>query len=542
MAENEAPNEKSLISASDYFTLMENTPLTLVVFDKDGKLIFINKGGREEYFIKDTDDISKWSWLATVKEPYRDIVRGKFQNALRGQAVNFEFEHTPEGSKYAWCSGFMSPIKDGTGAMKAIFFYSYDITAMKRAELEAKENKMAMLNLLEDARGFEEELVKSKTNIEAQVWERTQQLKEEESRLMASINSLSLGFIMVDVAGKAIITNKAIERFFTPDLDESIFDATIRSLRGSFDLDANYKKILSEKKQIDAKSIPFGSKYLRIFMEPIFIIDDPALIGVVVLIEDITEQELLDQSKSNFLAIASHEMRTPLSIIRGDAELLLGSVAPSDDNKNIIKYTTGIRQNSMRLLDILNDFIEVIRMDEKPLELKKENVNIADLVNDIIASFGKAASEKNITLVFQASVVPLPAVVADLSKVRDVITNLISNAIHYTEKGGITVAVNPVVRELSPSLVFSEKISEGKHFLKISVTDTGIGIPKENQSMLFQKFSTVSKTFLHTKEYGSGLGLYIAKILSEAMGGFIWLEKSEPGEGSTFAVALPASS
>ncbi len=149
MAENEAPNEKSLISASDYFTLMENTPLTLVVFDKDGKLIFINKGGREEYFIKDTDDISKWSWLATVKEPYRDIVRGKFQNALRGQAVNFEFEHTPEGSKYAWCSGFMSPIKDEHGNAKMIFFYSTDISPLKRAELEAKEERDMFKTLLD---------------------------------------------------------------------------------------------------------------------------------------------------------------------------------------------------------------------------------------------------------------------------------------------------------------------------------------------------------------------------------------------------------
>lgn len=547
MAEIETPNEKFLISASEYFSLMENTPLSLMVFSKDGKLVFINKGGRDEYFLKDTDDISTWDWLVTVKESYRDAARGKIQRVLQGETVALEFEHTPEGSKYAWRSGFMSPIKDEHGATKAIFFYSTDITAMKRVELEAKDNQVAMLNILEDARDMEEELRKAKENVERQVQERTRQLQEEESRLTASINGLSLGFIMVDRAGKVIIANKAIDRFFTSNAGESIFDAAIRSLKEGFDMEASYKKVVSGKKQIDIKRVPSDGKYLKIFMEPIFFVepirqpvsgagndasgqasDGQELIGVVILIEDITEQELLAESKSNFLAIASHEMRTPLAIIRGDAELLLELIGASNTDTDVLRYVSGVHENSIRLLDILNDFIDVTHMDEKPLELKKEPVNIPDLVNDIIVNFDKAVSEKKIYLIFRESAAPLPLVLADTDRTREVIMNIISNAIHYTDHGGITVVGSPVVKE-------------GKNFLKISITDTGIGIPKENQSMLFKKFSTVSKTFLHTKEYGSGLGLYIAKTLSESMGGSIELEKSAPHEGSIFSVILPVA-
>lgn len=241
----------------------------------------------------------------------------------------------------------------------------------------------------------------------------------------------------------------------------------------------------------------------------------------------IAEQKLLAQSKSNFMAIASHEMRTPLTIIRGNAELLLQSIKPTVKNEETIKFLSGIRRNSIRLLDILHDFIDVMHMEESRVELNKETFDPVKMVREVVADMGSIAAEKKLSIQFEEPNMPIPMITADVGKTRQVIVNLIGNAVHYTEKGGVTVSLGTVDEP------------NGK-FVKICVTDTGVGIPPESQAMLFQKFSTVSKTFLRTKEYGSGLGLYISKAFVEAMGGSIRLEKSIPGEGSTFCVLLPA--
>ncbi|HAS95529.1 TPA: hypothetical protein DCS99_03890 [Candidatus Wolfebacteria bacterium] len=242
--------------------------------------------------------------------------------------------------------------------------------------------------------------------------------------------------------------------------------------------------------------------------------------------QKIAEQKLLAQAKTIFMAIASHEMRTPLSIIRGNAELLLQEIEPTKKNEETIKFLTGIRRNSIRLLDILHDFIDVMHMEDSKVELNKEVFGPEKMVHEIVSDFGSITAEKNLSIQFKEPEHPIPMIWADVDKTRQVIVNLIGNAVHYTEKGGITVVVD----------VVSEP---NGRFIKICVIDTGVGISSESQAMLFQKFSTITKTFLRTKEYGSGLGLYISKTFVEAMGGSIRLEKSEPGKGSTFCVLLP---
>lgn len=147
--ENENKNEKFGAQEGDFYDLINSTPMCIKVFDKEGNLIFINKGGREEHFLKDTDDISKWSWLATIKEPYRDMAREKFARALKGENSTLEFEHLPEGSSHAWCSSVISPIKDKDGNIKSILFYSHDISDLKRTELEAKEDEEMFKTLLD---------------------------------------------------------------------------------------------------------------------------------------------------------------------------------------------------------------------------------------------------------------------------------------------------------------------------------------------------------------------------------------------------------
>lgn len=244
--------------------------------------------------------------------------------------------------------------------------------------------------------------------------------------------------------------------------------------------------------------------------------------------QKIAEQKMLAQSKNNFMAIASHEMRTPLTVIRGDAELLLESIKPTPENTETIKFLSAIKRNSIRLLDILRDFIDAMHLEESAVELKKEWFDVVPLVKETVADLAHIAEEKKLRLTVEEPTSEIPFVFADMDKARQVIVNLVGNAIHYTERGSVTVSIEAVDEP------------NGK-FVKMKVADTGVGIPKDNQAMLFQKFSTVQKTFLRTKEYGSGLGLYIAKIFTEAMGGTVRLERSVPNEGSVFSMYLPVA-
>jgi PAS domain S-box-containing protein len=128
-------------SLERYEQLINETPICIKVFDATGKLIFLNKGGRDEHFVKDTDDISKWDWAATVKKEYQAKVLDAFQRGLKGEASHVEMEHTSEGSKHSWCEGVISPIKNDKGEVTSLLFYSIDATEKKLAEKKLLEKE-----------------------------------------------------------------------------------------------------------------------------------------------------------------------------------------------------------------------------------------------------------------------------------------------------------------------------------------------------------------------------------------------------------------
>lgn len=135
--QNNSPENKiSEEEFAQYKQIVESTPVCIKVFDSSGKLLFINKGGRDEHFIKDTDDITKWDWVATVKPEYRPEVTEAFKKGLAGESSRVTMEHTEEGSDHAWCEGIISPIKDEKGGVKLLLFYSIDVTDRERAEAE----------------------------------------------------------------------------------------------------------------------------------------------------------------------------------------------------------------------------------------------------------------------------------------------------------------------------------------------------------------------------------------------------------------------
>jgi len=368
------------------------------------------------------------------------------------------------------------------------------------------------------------ELDAEKKGVEQKIVQRTHELQEQHAQLLASINSLPLGFLLLNTSGSVLLSNRTVQ-----DLSPRK-DLTLASLGGllvpAFDI-SEFDRSMKERRSYELKEARLGEKEFRITATPVLLSEGAGggtLIGSVILMEDITQERLLEQSKNSFLAIAAHEMRTPLTVIRGNTELLLGEPAVRD-HAGFKTQIESILRSAVRLLDIVNDFLDIQNLESKKIPLKIEPVDIAALLSDTVNDLLTLAKEKG--LVITLAVPPdfgARTLNMDAYRLQQIFTNIIGNAIHYTERGGVTVALR-----------------EGDETIKILFEDTGIGISPEEQELLFKKFGT-GRAFMRSREYGSGLGLYISRFLARMMGGDLVLEKSEVGKGSTFCLTLPKKS
>ncbi|MFA5779208.1 MAG: HAMP domain-containing sensor histidine kinase [Elusimicrobiota bacterium] len=245
----------------------------------------------------------------------------------------------------------------------------------------------------------------------------------------------------------------------------------------------------------------------------------------------------LDNMKNDFVNSVSHELRSPLSAIKGYVDFLLKEVAgPVNDKQK--EFLTIVKNNTTRLTNFINNVLDVAKMEANKMELSKEPTKIQEVAGEVVTLFKPVADEKKVMLEFTADE-PVPEISADGEKIMQVITNLISNAMKFTPEGGrIIVKTESVKREeervstLHPS-PFTLPV------ILVSVSDTGIGMTKDDCTKLFNKFVQVSSSKKNIKgPKGTGLGLSIAKGIVELHGGKIWVE-SEQNKGTTFFFTLP---
>lgn len=372
--------------------------------------------------------------------------------------------------------------------------------------------------------------ITNQKRLEIDIQDYLRKLREEQSRFLASINSLSLGFIIIDIKNNLLIKNKAADYILgLPHLGGEIFlkgdiIQIEERLKDHFDLRASYERCLEKKQVIDVKEVKFDSKFLRIFLAPVILTrDSQEIIGAVILIEDITEAKILERSKEDFFAMASHELRTPLTAIRGNVSMIQDFFAAKIEYKEVLEMLDDIHWASVRLINIVDDFLSASSLEQKKISFRIESFNLIDLIKEILRDFKKTAADKNLYLKFEAAGGSFPKVKADRERTRQIIINLVGNAIRFTKKGGASINVKKI-----------------NNFLKVYITDTGIGISPESQQLLFRKFRVAAeKTLTRDVASGTGLGLYISKLLVEGMAGQIALEKSALEQGSTFSFTLP---
>jgi len=232
------------------------------------------------------------------------------------------------------------------------------------------------------------------------------------------------------------------------------------------------------------------------------------------------ELKKLDIEKDEFIAISAHELKTPMASILGFSQLLMDKKI--EDTKTRNHYLKIIEEETKRLAQLVTDILDLSRIDLGTMKFTIEDTDIVRLADDVKSELYQRAKEKGLSLDLKLDG-KIPQIKTDKEKVKQVIINLVDNAIKYTERGGIRIEIN-----------------NGDDVIEFSVIDTGIGIPKKYFDKLFRRFYQV-ESHLTRKVGGSGLGLSICKEYIEELGGKIWFE-SEERKGSTFYFTLPSGS
>lgn len=369
-----------------------------------------------------------------------------------------------------------------------------------------------------------------------------EQIKKLSNRHSLILNSVSEGIFGLDREGRVIFINPACGEMLGYTLDElsglgshEIIHHTRADGSNHEISDCPIQRTISDGNSRMVNEDIFwrkdGSSFLVSYhINPIY--DQGEIQGAVVVFNDVTTEreiirakesaERMALAKSQFLNMMSHEIRTPMNGMIGMADLLLDSELTEDQRS----YAEILRNSSESLLAILNDILDFSKMEAGKMELNPVCFNISDMIHEVLELFTSQATEKG--LVFTAVIedgVP-EQITADPMRLRQVLVNLIGNALKFTEQGEVCLRISPVISKRM------ELVS-----LEFSVTDTGIGIPADKLGELFLSFSQLHPV-INRRYGGTGLGLAICKQLVELMGSSIFVESVE-GAGSVFKFLLP---
>jgi two-component system, OmpR family, phosphate regulon sensor histidine kinase PhoR len=337
-----------------------------------------------------------------------------------------------------------------------------------------------------------------------------------EQQMVAVIESISEGILQVNTRGRCVHVNPAGRALL--NLPADVRGQSITALIRNPELRHNIERA-ARGEAYEPLEVVFDERHLLVSSHPLRSDQTSDVSGAVIAIVDLTEFRRLETVRRDFVANVSHELKTPLTSIRGYAETLLTDDLPEEMRTQFLEV---IYKNTERIQRIVDDLLDLSRLQSGGWQPELQEVDPANLAEDVWAGC-EAAHRKQLS--FQVVAPAARDVLADPGGLRQVLSNLFENAIRYTPPGGrVSVAVRP-----GPT----------SHYIELVVTDSGSGIPSEALPRIFERFYRVDPA-RSRQEGGTGLGLSIVKHLVERMSGEVSAE-SEFGKGTTIRVTLPAA-
>lgn len=368
-------------------------------------------------------------------------------------------------------------------------------------------------------------------------------LNQETGKLNSMVESMTDGVFMVDTRNRLLVINPAAKNMLgISKIQPSIFDV-LDKLASKMDLRTKIEEIIRNNKFTVDEQLQMRDKVLRMFINPVKDAEDNPL-GAVVLFHDITQEKAVEKMRDDFTSMMVHELRSPLTGIRSIANLLKEEKI-KNEQKKYEEFIELIVTNSASMLDLVNDLLDVAKLEAGQFQILRKETDIQALVKERIRSFASQAAENNVAMESKLGE-GIPLLRLDENKIGQVLNNLLSNAIKFTKRGKIILSAFVIKKgeglQSKVALLgmvwpgIAEQTFDSDH-LVLAVTDTGIGIPANQIGKLFNKFTQLEQSAVSEKK-GTGLGLVIAKGIVEAHKGTIGVFSQE-GEGSTFYCAVP---
>jgi PAS domain S-box-containing protein len=441
-----------------------------------------------------------------------------------GQPVSFpRFEYTQRGDKTYWDWSAILLDEVGASGERLLMLIAHDITELVLARQQTQQ-------AADDARARADELE-------------------------AVINHMVDGVVIFDRSGRIVRMNPMGQRLVGRELPR---DAHPRDYPNLYSLYTPNGKPLTREQLASTRALT-GETVVGMQMmvrrpdgREVIISSSGAplrdasgeISGAVVVFHDITQEKLIDRMKDEFLSIVSHELRTPLTAIMGYGDLLLRGVHGSLTDRQA-KSLNAVRANANRLLHLINDLLDVSKLESGTVRLDLQPTDLADVVTRTIAQTRVLAADAGVSLANNISKAPMPYVLADEPKLQQVLENLLTNAVKFTPNGGtitFTAGLSPLPAD-HPDLTALEPVAEqrgpdGAQSVVVSVTDNGAGLEEDQLERIWDRFYQVDSTS-RRRTGGAGLGLAIVQNLVDLHGGRVWARSDGKNQGSTFSFSLP---
>mgnify|MGYP001121926293 CR=1 FL=1 len=479
-------------------------PLPLVFVSSGGVILETNLALNELLNYQEGELIGESLEKLLQKPDFEKLLKETLENDF---VKNFESILKTKENKEIPSSLYARLKRDEKNQPIGFFLAFFDLRKIQKTQKELEEKtrdlertKISLLNILEDME-------------EAR---RTAELEQLKTR--AIINNLIDGILFFDNEGVLQIINPAAKKILGLK-EENLIGKTIEEIEKNSLLIKVIQAAKSQEKD-SVKEIAFGPD--QIFeLNSALVSSETENLGFVINIRDVSRERRVERLKSEFVTVAAHQLRTPLSAIKWTLKMFLegdlGQLTP-----NQLNFIEKLYQSNERMIELVNDLLNVARIEEGRQITELVPASLESLCQEVIDSFKYLLDKKNIVFGFLLPAEKLPLVKVDRESIKLVIHNLLDNAIKYTPVGGqITISLT----------------KKNDEFLEFQIKDTGFGIPKDQQHRIFSRFFR-GANIIKLETEGTGLGLFIVKNIVEAHGGRVWFE-SEEGKGTTFYFTLP---